>query len=478
MEPQVPLSRQLGGELVVLGVVLPHRDPQPGGGAELHRLGGGLHPGGGLGRPAEIAGVGELLPDLQQVPLSLRQGDRLQHTVQILQLPPPLLDLLLEHHLGGLGLVVLLVVPGGVLLGSEEGVQGHLHLSPLRVVVVCQPGGPHTLLEGIEIGGDQIPQLPLPLPVLGGLPLDLLLAHPAGHPLPEALHRLLELLPPLAHLLGGGPAGVELVEQLGEALPPPGLGARAVLEDGQEGEVHRLPVPDEEIGEEAVVRLHDPAEPLQLLLQALPPALAAGAELQLPVQQGREAGLGLRQAVEHAGHHRALPGGHIPLHPADAVQDALLGVQEYQVGPAAHGLQHQGPGDPVPQLVDRLHADEDDPLQMGLLQGQDAPAGEVLAQEHAEHGGLGRVLPDLPGQVEAWPVGAGGEEELHVLPRPPDRQQDLLPAGLIDLVDLAAHQGLPQFFQYRRQADRVQCHIYRVSSLLSPRRPSSPRRAR
>ena len=42
-----------------------------------------LLPVSGLGGAAEIAGVGELLADLLEVPLSLRQSDVLQHAVQV-----------------------------------------------------------------------------------------------------------------------------------------------------------------------------------------------------------------------------------------------------------------------------------------------------------------------------------------------------------------------------------------------------------
>ena len=89
MEPQIALPRLLGGKGVVLRIVLPHGDTKPCGGPELHGLGGRFHTGRRLGAPAEISRVCELLPDLHQIPLALRQRNGLQNAVQIFQLPAP-----------------------------------------------------------------------------------------------------------------------------------------------------------------------------------------------------------------------------------------------------------------------------------------------------------------------------------------------------------------------------------------------------
>ena len=75
VEPDIALVGQLGGELIVLAVVLAHRDAQSGRGAELHGL--SAHPFLPLRRrlaPAEVAGLHQLLADLLEIPLPLRQG--------------------------------------------------------------------------------------------------------------------------------------------------------------------------------------------------------------------------------------------------------------------------------------------------------------------------------------------------------------------------------------------------------------------
>lgn len=81
---------------------------------------------------------------------------------------------------------------------------------------------------------------------------------------------------------------------------------------------------------------------------------------------------------------------------------------------AAHGLQHQAALHPVAQLVQRFQADLHHPLQVGLSDGQDAAARQMLAQQHAEHGGRVRVLPGELGQLGPGMVGIGGQQQLYV----------------------------------------------------------------
>ena len=66
---------------------------------------------------------------------------------------------------------------------------------------------------------------------------------------------------------------------------------------------------------------------------------------------------------------------------------------------AAHGLQHQAALHPVPQLVQGLQPQVHHPLHGWLDQLQQAGAGQVLAQQHAEHGRRGGIVPEHPGQL-------------------------------------------------------------------------------
>ena len=202
MEPDVALKSLLTGEQVVLGVVLAHRDTQARCGAKLHGLGGHpLLPPFGLAGTAEISGVGELLADLPQVLLSLGQSNVLQHAVEIVQLSAALLQLLGQHLLGGLGLVVLFIILGGVLLWGEQRVQADVHLCPLRVIKVHSTKTPHPLVHLVEVGGEDIPQLPQPLPILGGLQLLLLVGDLPGGAVPGGGHGADEILAPLLDAL-------------------------------------------------------------------------------------------------------------------------------------------------------------------------------------------------------------------------------------------------------------------------------------
>ena len=78
---------------------------------------------------------------------------------------------------------------------------------------------------------------------------------------------------------------------------------------------------------------------------------------------------------------------------------------------------------------------------MGLLHAQDAPAHQVLAQQHTEHGGRVRVLPGQLGHLQPGVVGTGGQQQPPVPPAQPQGQNHLVPARLVDLVDLGTRQN-------------------------------------
>ena len=141
-----------------------------------------------------------------------------------------------------LGLGVVLVVFGGVLLGGEGHVQGDLDLPHLRVIEIRgdQPG--LSPLNAVEVGADDVPQLPQTLPVVGGLQLLFLIAQLPAHPGELIAQGLVHGLGAGPHPLRQRPAGVEVVQQRREAGEG-GLGHIAlILADGPEGVVLPLPV--------------------------------------------------------------------------------------------------------------------------------------------------------------------------------------------------------------------------------------------
>lgn len=101
-----------------------------------------------------------------EVALLLRTVNAGKHAVQIVQIGLTLGDLLREHLLRRLGIVVTLIVAGGVLLGRQEGIQRDLHLGAIGVVVVLADQLPHSLLHGIEVGGNELAAQAQQLPVL------------------------------------------------------------------------------------------------------------------------------------------------------------------------------------------------------------------------------------------------------------------------------------------------------------------------
>ena len=162
--------------------------------------------------------------------------------------------------------------------------------------------------------------------------------------------------------------------------------------------------------------------------------------------------------------------GQVPLHPAQAVHNPVLPIQQQEVGPAAHGFQHQTATDFVPHLIGGLDNQLHQTLHRGLAEGQDFSPRQIFPQQHAEHGGLGGVLPGQIGQLEPGPAGVGREQQA-AAPRPaPDLQQNFVPAGLVDLVDPSAQHRRLHLPADGGQAKGVHRHV-------SPLLPSSSQTA-
>ena len=216
--------------------------------------------------------------------------------------------------------------------------------------------------------------------------------------------------------------------------------------------------------------------------------LPGGAEGQLPGDQGGDAEVAVQQKGVHAplrvGGGEPLPeaglrllrhrqpahggrglvvqprqhlpaGGHVRVHPAEAVDDPPLPVQQDQVGPAAHGLQHQRPPARAAELVGDIQLQPHQPLQRRLGDGGHPAPHQVLAQQHAEHGGLRRVVPGEMRQLNAGGVGPGVQQQPLVAPQ---QQDHLVPGGLLDLVDPQAQQSGPQLLHHRLHTDSIQWH--------------------
>ena len=111
----------------------------------------------------------------------------------------------------------------------------------------------------------------------------------------------------------------------------------------------------------------------------------------------------------------------------------------------AHGLQNDLSLHPVAQLVQSLQANDHNALQRRLGHIQNPSAGEMLAQQHTEHGRLVGIFPGKLGQLCSGMGGIGRYQQLHVAARGAQGEDDLIPAGLVDLVDLCPGQSGVQF---------------------------------
>ena len=80
--------------------------------------------------------------------------------------------------------------------------------------------------------------------------------------------------------------------------------------------------------------------------------------------------------------------------------------------------------------MQRYHA-----FQRLLLHRNDAAAGQVLAQQHAEHRRLGGIIAQLSGQVQTRLVGTGIEQQAAVAAQ---QQNHLIPGRLLNFFNSRA----------------------------------------
>ena len=119
VQPEVALRCLLQRQLVVLPVVPAHPDDEPLGRAEAHRAARReLHPLLSL-RVPDVSALGQLLPDLRDVPLRFCTSQLAKHALQIRKLRLALRDLLGQDFFGGLCLLIAFIVFRGVLLRRD-----------------------------------------------------------------------------------------------------------------------------------------------------------------------------------------------------------------------------------------------------------------------------------------------------------------------------------------------------------------------
>ena len=101
---------------------------------------------------------------------------------------------------------------------------------------------------------------------------------------------------------------------------------------------------------------------------------------------------------------------HLQIHTPQAVQNTPLFVAQYQVGVTAQRLQNQSKTALLAQFVGGLDMQRHHTLQRRLFDGHNTSVADTLAQQHAEHGRLGRIVPQLLRHMDAGLVGVGAQQ--------------------------------------------------------------------
>ena len=150
--------------------------------------------------------------------------------------------------------------------------------------------------------------------------------------------------------------------------------------------------------------------------------------------------------------------GFIQSHPPEAVHNAAPLIQQVDVGGSAHQLRHQNPTHLVAHFVGTQEGQPHQPLHGGLLHGQKPSPGQVLAQQHTEHGGLIRVFRVGGGEMEPGGRGIGGNQQPLPSPGAAQQQDDGVPGGLVNFLHSGVQDGVLQLLHHAGQKERVKCH--------------------
>ncbi len=126
----------------------------------------------------------------------------------------------------------------------------------------------------------------------------------------------------------------------------------------------------------------------------------------------------------------------------DSVVDAPVLVEQDDVAVPAHDLGDQTLADRIAQLVNHCEMEDEDPLIARRLDGCQAGAEQVLAQQHAKHRWRPRVFPVLVGHMQARRRRVGGDEQAMVSAVAAQDEQDVGAVRLVDAIDAGTGQEL------------------------------------
>ena len=419
MEPVVRPSGFPCGELVILQVVAPDKNLHPVRALKSHRR-HGFHgvsllrvlPPLGL----EPAGALQFGADLVEFSGAERPGELVQNTVEVFQLLLPLRNQLCQVLFCALELAVFLEPRIQVLLRCFHRVQRDRHQGGIFFVVVFTLQYAVPAADAVEVCLEQLRLTagvfqffsPAQLLRLSG-EFALLPVAGAPHGLDQFLRpSLLQLLP-----FHGAVAAIQKLADAAAVGFRQGL-SRSCLRFGA-----------------ALFLLA--SEALRHRRQFIPQA----------GKQGAGSVFGERDA-------------------AQAVEDASVCSDENHICRSAHQFGDQAELRAVAKLVPALQSEGDQAVEVRLFDAFDTRAGQIFAQQHAEHGRFFGIFEALFREMHTG-VGPGGtDQELSVLPFRAHRQKEQVLLRLLDLFNSSVCEAVGEFLRQRRDGCAVQCHCASV----------------
>ena len=467
MEPQVILSGKLKGQFIILAVIAAHINGIAISGLKAHgRYLGGLHlPLAGL--LADIATGLQLLANFLQLRIGVRTIQFFQNRLEVLQFLFADLNLLGQLLLRGLHTGIVLVKLCRILLGRQNGRDGHFNFRHVLIIKVLHLYRGLAFLNAVDIGSEDIAQLAQTLPIKGSFQFLLLDGKLSGQALAQILDSFTHRLALLAHSVLPVTGHIEAVQKSAKGFS---LLHRAILADGTEGKLLGRAVGGSIIIRRRMLQMFT-EEQTQFLRNCLGIhafhsgiGFTGSKERSLSANQRRQAAKGVHQPVcqeicpgktkhflkilinegiffrngvgqlvVHARQRRAL-GGFVQAHTAQAIDDPVICPQNIQVAGSAHQLRHQFFLDAVAHFVDGVEGEDGAALHRRLLNIPQSAAGQVLTQQHAEHRGFRRILRLGIGQMQTGRRGACHKLQLIPAFRTLQVHDHRVPHWLVDLL--------------------------------------------
>ena len=130
----------------------------------------------------------------------------------------------------------------------------------------------------------------------------------------------------------------------------------------------------------------------------------------------------------------------LKIDPLERVDDAAV-LDQHEVRIPAHELGGQRVDDKVAHLVGAAEVEKDDAVAGFAAQVDEPAAGQVFAQQHTEAGRGERVFEALFGQADPGRPAAGRQQQPVRIGAGAQRDEDFIPGGLEDFINLCIQQG-------------------------------------